>query len=328
MPYDIIVGRDEEDKRKLGKEGSIFLGKGYVKMGQTTSLSNNIFLDINKPHIILVSGKRGSGKSTTLGIMAEEMSNLNEELKEKLSFLLFDTMGIFWTMKFDNNRQKDLLEEWNLEPKGFDIKIFTPYGFHELYKEKGIPSDYGFSIKTNELDASDWCNTFNVELTSPIGVLIEMSIKQLKERESYSIKDIIKTIREDTTSEQNIKNAVENRFLAADGWGLFEEYGTEIKDLIKPGQVSVLDLSVYTSIAGNWSIKGLVVGIISRKLIEERIISRRYEELEEIKGMTSLTYIEESKKPLIWILIDEAHELLPKDGETPATDSLVQLLKE
>jgi len=328
MPYNIIIGRDEEDRRKLGKEGSIFLGKGYVKMGQTTSMSNNIFLDVNKPHVILVSGKRGSGKSTTLSVMAEEMANLPESLNKRLSFLLFDTMGIFWTMKYKNERQKDLLREWGLEPKEFDVKIFTPKGFHDLYKEKELPSDYGFSIKTNELSASDWCNAFDINLTSPIGVLIERVIKTLRDKESYSINEIIREIIKDSKSEQNIKNAAENRFVAADGWGLFDEHGTEIEDLIKQGQTSIIDLSPYTSIAGNWSIKALVVGIISRKLIEDRVIFRKYEELEDIKGLSNLSYIGEKEEPLIWVLIDEAHELLPKEGKTPATDALVQLLRE
>jgi len=32
--------------------------------------------------------------------------------------------------------------------------------------------------------------------------------------------------------------------------------------------------------------------------------------------------------PLVWIFIDEAHEFLPREGKTPATDALVQLLRE
>jgi DNA segregation ATPase FtsK/SpoIIIE-like protein len=42
----------------------------------------------------------------------------------------------------------------------------------------------------------------------------------------------------------------------------------------------------------------------------------------------SFESFEEDKDPLIWVLIDEAHELLPKEGKTPATDALVQLLRE
>ena len=60
--YEIILGRNETDKKKLGLTGTIFLGKHYVTMEQETALANPIYLDVNKPHVILVSGKRGSGK--------------------------------------------------------------------------------------------------------------------------------------------------------------------------------------------------------------------------------------------------------------------------
>ena len=62
MGYDIIIGRDESDKKSFGDKGLIFLGKGYVKMGQYASLSNNLFMDIARSHVVLVAGKRGSGK--------------------------------------------------------------------------------------------------------------------------------------------------------------------------------------------------------------------------------------------------------------------------
>ena len=76
MPYEIIVGRNESDKKLFGKEGLVYLGKSYVSMGQYTSLSNQIYLDVARSHIVLVSGKRGSGKSYTLGAIAEAISAL------------------------------------------------------------------------------------------------------------------------------------------------------------------------------------------------------------------------------------------------------------
>jgi replicative DNA helicase len=60
--YDIVIGRGEGDRKKYGKRGTIFLGKHYVKMGQTMSLSNNIYMDIARAHVISVFGKRGGGK--------------------------------------------------------------------------------------------------------------------------------------------------------------------------------------------------------------------------------------------------------------------------
>ena len=94
MPYDIILGRNETDKKLLGKDGLIYIGKGYVKMGQYTSLSNKIYLDVARSHVILVAGKRGSGKSYTLGVLTEEISSLPKEVSQNIASLIFDTMGI------------------------------------------------------------------------------------------------------------------------------------------------------------------------------------------------------------------------------------------
>ena len=62
MTYDIIVGRSKHDKEKYGTEGTIFLGKHYVTMGQTVALSNKIYMDMVRSHVVFVCGKRGGGK--------------------------------------------------------------------------------------------------------------------------------------------------------------------------------------------------------------------------------------------------------------------------
>ena len=87
--YDIIIGRNEEDRKKYETAGTIFIGKHYVKMGQTTSLSNKIFMDVAKSHIVFVVGKRGSGKSYTLGVMAESILDLPEEIRKNLSIIIY-----------------------------------------------------------------------------------------------------------------------------------------------------------------------------------------------------------------------------------------------
>ena len=57
--------------------------------------------------------------------------------------------------------------------------------------------------------------------------------------------------------------------------------------------------------------------------------SRKKGELEALRrGQDYLTYKSQRDEPLIWLFIDEAHEFLPKEGSTPATDALVQLLHE
>ncbi len=328
MPYNIIIGRDDNDKKKFGEKAAIFLGKHYVRMGQTTSLSNNILMDVARAHVVLISGKRGAGKSTTIGVMAEEMVSLPKEVSKNLAVVIIDTMGIFWTTKFPNKRQEDLLKAWQMKAKGFDAKIFVPAGYYKDYKKRGIPADFSFSIKTNELNSSDWCNVFELSLNGELGTLLDRTLREMKG--SYSIQELIKKIRMDKKSDRRAKDALENRLSSADGWGVFSKEGSEIKDLVKNGQVTVLDISQYTHVSGNWGIKGLVVGIIARKLLEERIAARKVEEMANIRETARFFVDEEKEKPsnMTWLLIDEAHQLLPRSGENPAREALIQLLRE
>ncbi len=335
MPNNIIIGRSVKDKKQFGEKGVIFLGRHYVKMDQTVSLSSNIFMDAIRTHVVFVVGKRGTGKSYSLSVMAEGLSSLEEDISKNISVLMFDTMGIFWTMKYPNQKDEKLLRSWGMKPRGIDkVEVYVPEGYFKDYKEKGILVDHAFTIKTAELDAGDWVNVFGVDLMHPIGIAIEKAIGNLvDEKEDYGIVDIINEINSDKSIEKEVKDAAINRFLAAESWGLFSKNGTEIKELVKGGKISVVDISAYSHMAGNWGIKNLVVGIICKKLLQERMIARKLEELRQIESGTSLFGFDDYEKteddmPLVWILIDEAHEFLPREGRTGATDALVQLLRE
>ena len=63
--YDIIIGRDAADKEKFGDRGLIFIGKGYVKMGQYTSLSNRILNGCCKFSCCISCRKKRKRKSYT-----------------------------------------------------------------------------------------------------------------------------------------------------------------------------------------------------------------------------------------------------------------------
>lgn len=329
MPYNIIVGRNEDDKKKFLDKGTVFIGRHYVQMGQTTSLSNNVLLDVNTSHVVLVSGKRGSGKSYSLAAIAEQMVNLPKEVSGNVSVLMFDTMGIFWTMKYPNTRQEKLLGDWKLNPQGMNVQIYIPEGHFEDYKKKDIPVDSKFSIKTSELTSADWCKVFGIDINGEKGILIQRTIADIK-GENYSINEILNEIKKDVRAEKKIKDAVEGSFETAKSWGLFSRDGIKIENLLERGTVTILDLSPYTETAGSWSIKGLVIGLLSKKLLNERIASRKQEEVENIESEGRLLGDDEKEQenPLVWLIIDEAHEFLPKSKDTPATDALVQILRE
>ena len=146
--YEIILGRNETDRKKYGKNATIFLGKHYVTMEREKSLANPILLDVARPHVILVSGKRGSGKSYTLGVMAEGLLNLEKGIKENISCIIFDTLGIYWTMKYPNYRDDalhialatianvDLLVSWNFRHivRYDKIRLFNSVNIESGYK--------------------------------------------------------------------------------------------------------------------------------------------------------------------------------------------------
>ncbi|MBU1855292.1 MAG: ATP-binding protein, partial [Nanoarchaeota archaeon] len=304
----------------------------YVKMGRTSSLANKIFLDMIRSHVVFVCGKRGSGKSYTMGVIAEGVADLPKEIRQNISVIMLDTMGIYWTMKYANKKDKNLLDEWGLEAKGLDVKIYTPKGYYDFYKKKGIPTDAPFSVKPSELDADNWNITFGMNPHNPIGVLIERVIYNLKDSgKEYDIDDIINALMNDSDAEKSVKDAAKNQFLNAKNWGVFDKEGTSLKDLVKGGQVTVLDVSCYATMPGSWNIKNLVIGLVSEKLFVERMIARKNEEYEELHK--SMNYfvdenIEKQEFPLVWLVIDEAHEFLPVTGKTMATDPLVTILRE
>lgn len=323
MPYDIIIGRDDADKKKFEKRGLIYLGKGYVKMGNYTSLSNLIWMDIARSHVVLVAGKRGSGKSYSIGVMAEELSDLPQEAKKNIASLIFDTMGIFWTMKFKNEKEKELLREWKLKPKQLPVKIFVPRGKFKEYENNQIPVDESFALKASELEIEDWLLTFNLGIIDPASILIEKVIAELKEeKEDFSIKQILEKIKKSGEKEE-IKKIASALFEAASTWGIFSEKGgTEITELIEAGKTTILDLSCYSSVS-IFNVRALVIGLISRKLFTKRMAARKKEELSSLHGSST-----KKEMPLVWLFLDEAHEFLPQQEKTPATDALIQLLRE
>tara|TARA_Y100000310_G_scaffold286640_1_gene310995 strand:- start:412 stop:1731 length:1320 start_codon:yes stop_codon:yes gene_type:complete len=330
--YEIIIGRKEKDREKYGTEGSIFLGKQYVRMGQTTSLSNETFMDVSRSHVVFIAGKRGSGKSYTMGAIAEGVYDLPDQIKNKLSIIMLDTMGVYWTMKYPNNKQKGLLDDWDLEAKSLPVVIFTPVGYFEEYKNKGIPTDYPFSVKPSEIDGFEWCMMFGIDPNEPLGILIERTVNEMKEeKEDFEIKDIIQEIVKDDRSEKHIKDAAENKFLVADKWGLFDKEGTRIEDLVLPGQVTVLDVSCYATIPGAESLKSLVIGLVAEKLFIQRMVARKTEEYESVQESVHFFREEkedEKKEPLVWLVVDEAHEFLPREGSTTASKPLITILRE
>jgi hypothetical protein len=332
--YDVVVGRSPDELKRIGLKGTILLGKQYIKMGQITTLSNKIYMDISNAHVAFICGKRGGGKSYTMGVIAEGLADLDPEVRQNLSIILLDTMGIYWTMKYPNHKDEILLKEWGLEGKGIDVKIFTPIEYYAKFKEQGIPTDYPFSLDPSELDQDDWCHAFRQDKYSPNGTLITRAVLDLKESKGkYSVDDILEYVKNDNEAEKNTKDAVNNMFELAKKWGVFSDKATPIHELAKPGEITVLDVSCYATQPGGWDIKALIVGIIAEHMFIERMEFRKGEEYKSVHKAMHYFGEEEKAKldmPLVWLVLDEAHEFLPRDpaDANAATYPLIVVMRE
>lgn len=331
MAYNVIIGRNESDLKSYGDIATTLIGKQYITMGDVVSLGNQVLLDALRPHVVLIAGKRGSGKSYTMGVIAEGLASLPEEVAENVTSLIIDTMGIYWTMKSPNYKEEGILKKWGEEPKAFNnVKVFVPKGSFEAVKEQNANMvDEPFSISVSDLSSSDWADMFGFSINDEYGVLINKAIEELIELgQKYDINNILEQIDRQVASD-TVKEACKQRFESARGWGIFEKNGTPIESLLTPGHINVLDISLYAHSLGAFNLRSLVIGLLSQKVLEIRTVERRAEELKDMNTAVMFNAEEEKKRtPIVWMFIDEVHEFLPANGKTAASGPLSRVIKE
>ena len=321
--HEIIIGRSPEDFEKYGTKGTGVMGKHFVGEKRDAYLTNPVRIDLARPHIIGIFGKRGTGKSHTLGVIAEELSLLPDEISANMACVIIDPMGIYWSMKNPNERDIILLSKWGLKPKSFDVQVLVPEGQAKHFRENEIPYDKTFAMRPSELDSGSWALTFGIELDTEIGILLEKTIKVINSQmPSYDLHDMIEVVKK-IEAPHVAKQGLINRFALAHDWGIFSSAGTSIHDIAVPGKITVLDISQFGLASGGWSVRSLVVALIARKILEERMKSRRLEELHDMEGGA----LGKSYMPFTWMLIDEAHQFLPSEGVTVASGPLLQWVK-
>lgn len=317
-----VVGRTKEDYQKFRTEATGYIGRHIVGTGEDTHLTTKVLIDLLKPHVILCSGKRGSGKSYSAAVILEEFCQLEEEFRKRLAFVVVDPMGIYWSMKFPNEQQAALLKQWDLAPYGFkdSVRVYVPAQQKESYEKAGIPVDGLISISLSEFSAEDFILAFGLKRTEEISIALEKSFnKLLTESKVFGFEELIEAVKDDREVRIEIKNALVSLLDVMRQWGLIVREGIKLEDLVKPGKVTVVDLSRMPST----ELRSLLVALLARKIYTARVLARKEEERAKMEGGKP-----ETSFPLTWLVLEEAHNFIPSDREAVSSDSIKRLAKE
>lgn len=151
-------------------EEHLFLGR----LAETGALVN-VDYDVRLPHVVAVFGKRGSGKSYTLGTFLEGLCTKEREssisrITRTRALLLFDTLGIFQWMDIplDPESSQDVIREqasaqrgWDLGSEPLDVRVWVPYGTEAPVRGRDFEQ---FSVNCADFTASDWGYLLGVDI--------------------------------------------------------------------------------------------------------------------------------------------------------------------
>ncbi len=338
---EIIVGLQDE----RAYPDRILIGR-FAEIGSVVS----VFLEVASEHVVAIFGKRGSGKSYTLGSIVEGLSTKSEKtaistISKKKAVLLFDTLGIYQWMRFPLKEssseivksQISLQKRWNLQSESLDVLLFEP-------KQNGTSLSLSnpalFTLNTSNLSASDWGYLLGVDIYSDrIGQLLnEVYIKVTQEgwrdekrrfspSQSYSIEDLINCLKSDSEISQiyhsETRRALLQQLITFSHNPLFQKEGTKLEELLKPGYLSILLLHKIPD-----DLRLIITSSLIKKIIENRIQASEIEKHKLITGETKDSIFDKNYVPPCWIVIDEAQNILPAERKNPASELLVKLVRE
>lgn len=291
-----------------------------LSIGRDSKNQDVVYLNASHSRAALVCGKRGSGKSYTLGVIVEELKQLANNL-----VIIIDPMGIYYPMVQPNHEQDRLLWDWGLHAQGMPTLLLVPGAPESLYGGSDVVramESMGvrfrqFRINPADLSPDAWCELFDLSISDVMGIALFRAVQHLarKRKEHFFIPDIIEEIDGDGRINDRTREALLNRLETAQDWGLFSSQYQEIWEIFDPKSVNIVDLSTLDPTPRGR--RNLVVDVLARDIFRRRTIARRKEEL----GLSS-------ELPCVWMLIDEAHQFVPSGKSTLSKEILIRWAKE
>ena len=332
----------------------------WVQIGRLAEIGapKDIHLDLTLEHVLAIVGKRGSGKSFTLGSFLEglctqeKMTSINS-ITGKRAGLLFDTLNIFqWMVAPVNQKvgesrqiqeQAALLRRWKLDPVALGVDLWVPAG----YESRVTPNARPFRIRTADMELADWAALLRVDAVQDIiGQLLSQVFDKVTQRgwqnedgediaptPDYAIADLVRCVREDPEIADDFQSqtirALRQRLSSYEASPLFGSTGTALTELLQPGRLSVLLLSGVPD-----DVRLVAIFLTIRKLLFARA------QASEATKTIELGFAEDPEErarverviaeapPKTWVVVDEAQNVFPSERQTSASDILLRFVRE
>jgi DNA helicase HerA-like ATPase len=321
-------------------------------------MPKQVHLGLTLEHVLAIVGKRGSGKSFTLGSFLESLAAQNEETSightaKQRAALLFDTLNIFQWMTAPVSdetttsrhvlEQERLLRNWGIAATELDIDLWVPAGYGDRVTTRARP----FQIKASDMEVADWAALLRVDAVQDIiGQLLTQLFHKVTRQgwgtrdgepispnPAYEIDDLLRCLREDQEIEHDFapetRRALRQRLTAYLASPLFGPAGTSLAELLQPGRLSVLLLSGVPD-----DVRLVAVFLTIRKLLFDRArASEAAKSLElgfaddaEERARIDMTL--QTAPPKTWVVIDEAQNVFPSERQTAASEILLRFVRE
>ena len=339
---------------------AIFLGK----LAETPF--KDVWLDIGGAHVLYVMGKRRSGKSYTLGVLAEGLASKSwvRQGGNAQGVLIIDTMNVFLTMPFlaaetlsaDSSEMRELTK-WQVPLDETPLTLFRPRG---VTPPSGVATEE-VSLKPSDLGPDEWCGLFEVDpFSDPLGHLItellgkvaldgysnEESGEEVASNPDFGISDLLAALeldRELQRYHRDTREALIRRLHAVRRLPIFSEDGLDVSHLLRPGHISVLMLRDLDQ-----QMRSAMVALIVKRVMQLRGLAEQDERMRGVYAARAARLgadqPEESARqqqladecadrvaagiPRSWLIIDEAHNYVPAAGVNPSRKPLKKYVDE
>lgn len=219
-----VLGRDgDRDRGPVGHLGR------YRALDGTSGAT--LYCDLDGPHAVTIVGKRGYGKSYTMGVLAEELAKT-----DGLAPVIVDPMGAFETLAETNTgtgRDNDIPATVIDEP----------------------------AVKPTALDPQSWCGLLGLSPERGAGGLVWQAAQ-----ETSTIAEMRAHI-DGTDAPQIDKRAARNHLHLAESWDVFDATGLEAADLAGP-EITIIDVSGLESAPMNAVCRGVAEALYRARVTE------------------------------------------------------------